>query len=98
MKKIKSYKSIRQFSTEGLGLSEFEAWLAQFKNGLIKLIIETRTNKGLTQGALAEMLGTTQSVISRLESGSARNLTVDYLMKVLVVLGVSPHQAIKDAA
>ena len=98
MKKIKSYKSVREFSSKGMGLSEYEAWLIAFKNSLIKLIITTRKHNGLTQGDLAEILGTTQSVISRLECGSTRNITIDYLLRVVSGLGISPKKMIKIAA
>lgn len=98
MKKIKSYKNVREFSSKGMGLSDYEAWLISFKNSLIKLIIETRKHNDLTQGDLAEMLGTTQSVISRMECGSTRNITIDYLLRVISGLGISPKTMIKLAA
>lgn len=59
-----------------------------------KMLVEARNNKGLSQQELAEKLGTTQSVISRLERGkslpSLRSLqkmadSLDYRLKISFV-------------
>ena len=42
---------------------------------LARILIEARTNAGLTQAQLAERMQTTQSVVARLESGRARPST-----------------------
>ena len=34
------------------------------------------------------MIGTTQSVISRIENGTTRHITLDYLIKIAAVLGI----------
>jgi ribosome-binding protein aMBF1 (putative translation factor) len=98
MSKIKSYKTVRQFSTEALGLNDYESWLITFKNKLVKLIVETRKKNDLSQADLAKILGTTQSVVSRIESGHSKNITIDYLLKVISGLGISPKKMIKLAA
>ena len=98
MSKIKSYKNVRQFSTEALGLDDYESWLITFKNKLVKLIVETRKKSNLSQAELAKILGTTQSVVSRIESGNSKNVTIDYLLKVISDLGISPNKMIKWAA
>jgi transcriptional regulator with XRE-family HTH domain len=51
-----------------------------------QLIYDLRTQAGLSQRTLAERMGTTQSVISRLEEGGARN-RLDTLARVAVALG-----------
>lgn len=52
-----------------------------------QLIHDLRTGAGLSQRQLAERMGTTQSVISRLEeSGGARN-RIDTLARVAEALG-----------
>lgn len=48
-------------------------------------IIKARKKAGLTQGQLARAAGTTQSVISRIESGN-QNLTVKTLARIATVL------------
>lgn len=49
-------------------------------------IIRLRTEKGLTQKQLAELVGTKQSAISRLENGSY-NPSLEFLSKVAHALG-----------
>lgn len=97
MSKIKSYKSVHHFSRDALNLNDYESWLITFKNKLIKLIIETRKKNNLSQQDLALILGTTQSVVSRIESGPSK-ITIDYLLKVATGLGILPHKMIKMAA
>lgn len=50
------------------------------------LISSARESKGVSQAELARMLGTTQSVISRIENGN-QNLSVQMLAKIASVLG-----------
>lgn len=52
-----------------------------------QLIYDLRTSTGLTQKALAERMGTTQSVISRLEEGGGAKNRIDTLARVAVALG-----------
>lgn len=52
---------------------------------LIQAIIDKRNKKRLTQAALARKVGTKQSAIARLESGSS-NPTVAFLEKVAKAL------------
>ena len=98
MSKIKTYKNVRQFSTDALGLNDYESWLITFKNKLVKLIVASRKRHNLSQADLAKILGTTQSVVSRIESGNSKNITIDYLLKVISGLGISPKRMIKLAA
>ena len=98
MKKIKTYKNINQFKKKVLGLSDYDSWLISFKNRLIKKIIFERKKAGISQVALAEMLDTTQSVISRIENGTSKSITLDNLFKILLALGTSPQSLISEAA
>ena len=50
------------------------------------LITELRERKGITQAMFAEKLGTTQSVIARIESGE-QNLTTEMISKISESLG-----------
>lgn len=52
---------------------------------LVRMIIEKRSKRGLTQAALARKIGTKQSAIARLESGSS-NPTLSFLEKVAKAL------------
>ena len=49
------------------------------------MIVEARHKAGLSQNELARKLGTTQSVISRIENGN-QNLSVNVLAKIAEVL------------
>jgi transcriptional regulator with XRE-family HTH domain len=51
-----------------------------------QLIYDLRTAAGLSQRALAERMGTTQSVISRLEEGGGAKNRLDTLARVAVAL------------
>jgi len=52
-----------------------------------QLIYDLRTAAGLSQRALAERMGTTQSVISRLEEGGGARNRLDTLARVATALG-----------
>jgi transcriptional regulator with XRE-family HTH domain len=62
-----------------------EASLLVWRQRLIAKIADARQTKGLTQTQLAEMLKTSRSNISRLESG-AHNPSLDFLLKVAAAL------------
>lgn len=96
MAKVKTYKD--SFSKEVLGPSDYDNWLIVTKNKIISSIVKARKKKSISQKELAEVLGTTQSVISRIENGTSRHITLDYLMKVASVLGVSSNVTLKRAA
>ena len=53
---------------------------------IIEEIIMARKERNLTQKDLAELIGTKQSNISRLESGNY-NPTIDFLNKIAVAVG-----------
>lgn len=98
MAKIRSYKTVKDFRKEVLDLDDYETWLITFKNSLKKIIIAKRKELKLSQNDLANLLGTTQSVVSRLEAGLSKNITIDYLFKVIIVLGMRPEEALKNVA
>jgi transcriptional regulator with XRE-family HTH domain len=52
-----------------------------------QLIYDLRTGAGLSQRELAERMGTTQSVISRLEEGGGAKNRIDTLSRVAEALG-----------
>ncbi len=57
-------------------------------------IIRLRTEKGLTQKELADLIGSKQSAISRLESGNY-NPSVQFLIKLANVLDKECHIVFK---
>lgn len=54
---------------------------------LAQIIYDLRIEAGLTQKALAQRMGTTQSVISRLEEGGGIGNRVDTLARIAKALG-----------
>lgn len=62
---------------------------AEIEQGLAlgQLIYDLRTEAGLSQRELAARMGTTQSVISRLEEGGGARNRIDTLARVAIALG-----------
>ena len=63
---------------------EYDLMEAEFK--IIEEIIIARREKNLTQKDLAQLVGTKQSNISRLESGNY-NPSMDFLQKIASAMG-----------
>ena len=77
---MKSYKSLKKkLLTDKAVKKVYEELGPEF--AVIQMFIDKRLKKGVTQGQLAEMIGTKQTAISRFESG-AYNPTVGFLYKV----------------
>ena len=68
---------------------EYDSLEEEFE--LAREIIKLRKEAGLTQKQLAEMAGTSQPSIARLESGEYKNLTLSFLRKIGKVFGVVPE-------
>ncbi len=76
---------LRRRSEKNPALQEgYEEEKLNFKMGL--LIREEREKAGLTQVQLAELIGTTQSVISRLEDADYEGYSFQTLQKIAEVL------------
>lgn len=59
----------------------------QIINNIAEMIVEARKNGHLTQAELAKRIGTTQSVVSRIESGSSAWVpSLDTLIKIAAAL------------
>lgn len=80
---FKEYKK-RAFDADPALQAEYEALAPQYE--MIREVIKARNEKSMTQKELAEKVHTTQSNISRLESGSY-NPSVAFLQKVADALG-----------
>ena len=59
------------------------------------LVLKWRTSAGLSQAALADALGTQQTTVSKLESGTYR-LGVSQLVRILRACGIPLAQAAPD--
>ena len=70
--------------------------MADYKGRIGNLIRDARKHRGLTQHQLAELLGTSQSAINRIEKGH-QNLSLEMLARIgaaldseIVALGAAP--------
>lgn len=63
---------------------EYEALEEEFT--LAEEVIELRKQRNLTQRQLAELTGTSQPAIARLESGNYKNLTLSFLRRIAKAL------------
>ena len=72
-----------------LGLSPEEAALVEMKLRLSGALRARRMALRLSQVALAKRLGSSQSRVAKMEAGD-RSVSIDLLMKALLVLGASP--------
>ena len=72
---------------------EYDALAVEYE--LINQIIDARIENHLTQKQLAELAGTDQARISRLEKGSL-NPSLDFIKKIATALGKEVHITFKD--
>lgn len=76
-------------AAEFLGLSPEEAALVEMKLRLSHALKALRSDLRLSQTALAKRLGSSQSRVAKMEAGD-RSVSIDLLMKALLILGASP--------
>ena len=82
---MKTYKQLKTKLLKDKEIRKsYEALKPEFT--LIEMIIRQRIENGLTQKELAKKIGTKQSAISRLESGTY-NPTLSFLQKTADALG-----------
>jgi predicted transcriptional regulator len=81
------YKSSKEFG-KALGLSEIDMELARQKAKLIEKLKAKRIAIGLSQAALAKRIGSLQPAIARMESGQISQVSMDFLLKIALTLGL----------
>lgn len=89
LKRINSDELLKQQMKGPLFREAYEEYEEEFD--IAREVIKLRKNAKLTQKELAEMAGTSQPAIARLESGEYRNLTLSFLRRVGKALGVTPE-------
>ena len=77
-----------------LELSEEQARFLEMKLALASGVRELRERKGLTQTALAERLGSSQSRVAKMEAGD-RSVSLDLMMRSLLNIGATPTEIAK---
>ncbi len=91
------YRDTEEFAKD-MGLSGLEIALVKEKLRLIENLRSRRIKAKLSQSALAKKVGTQQPAIARMESGVVSQISMDFLIKVALVLGVSYSIKSKVAA
>jgi len=73
---------------ELLGLSKEEAVLVEMKLALARRLRAVRTHRGLSQAAVAKLLGSSQSRVAKMELGDA-TVSIDLMVRSLLTIGAS---------
>ena len=94
MKKRKGKSWVETDVEELLGLSSEELVIVEFRAALAVALQRARKRKKLTQEETAELIGTSQAQISKMEAGQS-TITIDRLIKALASLGVSRPAILK---
>ncbi len=81
-------------AAEFLGLSDEEAALVELKVALATSLRQLRQEDDLTQAQLADMLGSSQSRVAKMEAADAE-VSIDLLVRALLALGVTRKQLAK---
>lgn len=92
MKKIKTIDSeslLKKQLKDDKFKREYESLEEEFE--IAKEVINLRSDLNLTQKELADLAGTSQPAIARLESGNYKNVSLKFLRKVGKALGATPE-------
>ncbi len=77
-----------------LNLDPQEAQFVEVKLALAAGVRQLREQRGMTQAALAQQLGSSQSRIAKMEAAD-QSVTVDLMMRSLLAIGATPGQIAK---
>ncbi len=72
-------------------LSPQEAQFIELKLALATGVRQLREQHGITQAALAQQLGSSQSRVGKMEAAD-RSVTVDLMMRSLLAIGATPGE------
>ena len=81
-------------TAEFINLNAQEAQFVELKLALAAGVRERREQSGMTQAALAEQLGSSQSRVAKMEAAD-RSVTVDLMMRSLLAIGATPGEIAK---
>lgn len=94
MKRRKGKTWVETDVEELLGLSPQDLVIVEFRAALAVALQKARSRKRLTQEAAAEMIGTSQAQVSKMEAGQS-SITIDRMIKALAALGMSRPAILK---
>jgi DNA-binding XRE family transcriptional regulator len=81
------YKDVDEFG-KSLGLSHVDMELIRYKKELIEKLKERRKKLRMSQAELAKKIGSQQPAIARMEAGLVGQVSMDFLVKIALTLGV----------
>jgi len=81
-------------TAEFLNLNPQEAQFVELKLALAAGVRQLREQHGMTQAALAEQLGSSQSRVAKMEAAD-RSVTVDLMVRSLLAIGATPGEIAK---
>lgn len=73
---------------EFLELSDEEVEYIELKIALSQAVREVRKRRGMTQEQIAELIGSSQSRVAKMEAGDP-TVSIDLLVKTLIAMGFS---------
>lgn len=79
---------------EFLGLSKAEAALVELKLALGRNLQARRARRGLSQEKLAQLLGSSQSRVAKMEAGDP-SVSIDLLIRSLLAMGATQEEVAK---
>lgn len=94
MKRRKGKSWVETDVEEMLGLTPEDLVIVEFRTALAVALQQARKRRKLTQEAAAELIGTSQAQVSKMEAGQS-SITIDRLIKALAALGVSRPTILK---
>ena len=80
-----------------LNLSKEEAAFVEMKLALAECLRASRIRRNLSQTRVAELVGSSQSRVAKMESGDP-SVSVDLLLRAVLAIGETPQQIIKAFA
>ena len=94
MKRRKGKHWVETGVEELLGLSPEDLVIVEFRAALAVALQKARARKKLTQEEVAELIGTSQAQVSKMEAGQS-SITIDRMIKALAALGLSRPAILK---
>ncbi|HEV2671246.1 MAG TPA: helix-turn-helix transcriptional regulator [Gemmatimonadales bacterium] len=77
-----------------LNLSKEEAAFVEMKLALAECLRASRIRRNISQTRVAELLGSSQSRVAKMESGDP-SVSIDLLLRAVLAIGATPRQIVK---
>jgi DNA-binding XRE family transcriptional regulator len=84
-------------AAEFLGLNKQEASFVEMKLALARCLRVLRIRRKLSQSRLAELVGSSQSRVAKMESGDP-SVSIDLLLRSVLAIGGSPAEVVRALA